>query len=442
MTKSTFTSRRCGRRDFLQVGTAALFGISFSDLLAAKTIDDEAPGAAPAARNCIFVWLAGGPATIDMWDMKPAAPRNIRGEFRPIASAVPGLSVCEHLPEMAKVMDRCALVRSVAHNLAEHGPGTELVVTGHLPTTALSYPSLGSMASKLLTERAGVPKYMTLGDASPGGSGFLGATASPFHIRPVDLAGRERTTVPVELPEGFSLDDLARRESLLARLDNQFAALDRAPLVKELSSFQRQALDILRSNKTRQALNLQAESEATRSRYGGGWAGQALLAARRLVEAGVGFVTASIGGWDTHGDNFGQLRNRLLPQLDRALSALIADLDERGLLGETLVYCSGEFGRTPFVNGQAGRDHWARAMSVLLAGGNLPRGYAHGATDERGMEPIDEPCSPADINATLLSLLGVPADATFTTSAGRPIAAFGDGVPIAELTKAAAKTGY
>jgi uncharacterized protein (DUF1501 family) len=161
------------------------------------------------------------------------------------------------------------------------------------------------------------------------------------------------------------------------------------------------------------------------------------LAARRLVEAGVGFVTASIGGWDTHQDNFGQLRNRLLPQLDRALSALVADLDDRGLLGETLVYCGGEFGRTPFVNGQAGRDHWARAMSVLLAGGNLPRGCAHGATDERGMEPTDEPFSPADVNATLLSLLGVPADASFVTSAGRPIAAFGDGIPIAQLVAAA-----
>jgi hypothetical protein len=436
MAKPAFSSRCCGRRDFLQVGTAALLGLSFADLLAAKAISDDPPRAAAPARNCIFVWLAGGPATIDMWDMKPAAPQNIRGEFRPIATTVPGLTVCEHLPEMAKVMDRCALLRCVAHNLAEHGPGTELVVTGHLPTAALAYPSLGSMASKLLPESPGVPKYMTLGDAAPGGSGFLGASASPFHIRPADLAGRDRTTVPVELPEGFSLDDLSRRESLLARLDNKFAALDRAPLAKELSSFQRQALDILRSNKTRQALSLQAESEATRTRYGEGWAGRALLAARRLVEAGVGFVTASIGGWDTHQDNFGQLRNRLLPQLDRALSALIADLDERGLLRETLIYCAGEFGRTPFVNGQAGRDHWARAMSVLLAGGKLPRGYVLGATDERGMEPIDETCSPADVNATLLSLLGVPADATFTTSAGRPIAAFGDGVPIAKLTHA------
>ncbi|MEX2140535.1 MAG: DUF1501 domain-containing protein [Pirellulales bacterium] len=436
MTKLVFDRRRCGRRNFLQVGTAALFGLSFSDLLAARSLGGEGSSDTAAARNCIFVWLAGGPATIDMWDMKPEAPSGIRGEFRPIATAVPGISVCEHLPEMVKVMDRCTLVRSVSHTLADHGPGTELVVTGHAPNAALTYPSLGSMASKLLPDRPGVPKYITLGDSAPGGSGFLGASASPFHLRPADLAGRDRSTVPVELPDGFSVDDLDRRESLLKRLDREFAVVDRAPLAGELSSFQRQALDILRSNKTRRALDLQAEPESSRARYGNGWAGQALLAARRLVEADVGFVTVSIAGWDTHQDNFGQLRSRLLPQLDRALSALIGDLDERGLMQETIVYCAGEFGRTPFVNGQAGRDHWARVMSVLLAGGSLPRGYVHGETDERGMEPTAERCSPADINATLLSLLGVRADATFMTSSGRPLTVFGDGVPIEKLAEA------
>jgi hypothetical protein len=439
MSNRRLNGSQCSRRNFLQVGTASLLGLSFSDLLAARSLGGETtPAKLASARNCIFVWLAGGPATIDMWDMKPDAPAGVRGEFRPIPTSVPAISICEHLPEMGKVMDRCTLVRSVSHNLPEHQPGAELVVTGYAPTPALKYPSLGSMVSKLLPERSGVPKYITLGDETPSQSGFLGASASPFQIRPSDLAGRERTTVPVELPAGFSLDDLKRRESLLARLDQEFAALDQAPLAGELSSFQRQALDILRSNKTRRALDLQAEPESSRARYGFGWAAQALLAARRLVEAGVGFVTASIGGWDTHGDNFAQLRNRLLPQLDRALSALIRDLDERGLLGDTVVYCAGEFGRTPFVNAQAGRDHWARAMSVLLAGGGLPRGYVHGETDERGMEPIAQRAAPADINATVLSLLGVTADATFSTSAGRPIAVFGDGIPIAELVSASA----
>jgi hypothetical protein len=423
---------RYRRRDVLRVGTAALCGLSFADLLRERARGGAPPDKA-VARNCIFVWLAGGPATIDMWDMKPEAPAGIRGEFRSAATSVAGLSICEHLPELAKVMNRCLLVRSVSHTLADHGPGTELVVTGHAPTPAIAYPSLGSVANKFLPSRSGVPSHITLGDQIPGGSGFLGAAASAFHIRPADLAGRGQTAVPVELPDGFSLDDLERRESLLKRLDGQFAQLDQASVSKNLSTFQQQALDILRSNKTRQALDLKAEPEKTRTRYGQGWAGQALLAARRLVEAGVGFVTASIGGWDTHGDNFGQLRSTLLPQLDHALSALIHDLDERGLLKETLVYCAGEFGRTPYVNGQSGRDHWARAMSVLMAGGRFPRGEVFGATDGRGMEPTSGLCSPADINATLLSALGVPQDATLTTPSGRPIAVFGDGAPIRKL---------
>jgi hypothetical protein len=434
MTANSSTSGRCRRRDFLQIGSGALFGLTFADLLAQR-----ARGAAPSrqtpAKNCIFVWLAGGPATIDMWDMKPDAPAGIRGEFRPAVTSVSGLLICEHLSELAKVMDRFVLVRSVSHTLADHAPGTELVVTGHAPTPALAYPSLGSVASRFLPPVSGVPSHIALGDQILGGSGFLGASGSAFRVRPTDLGGRGRSTVPVELPNGFSIRDLERRESLLKQLDEQAAAFDQAPLAKELSVFERQAVDILRSNKTRQALNLQLEPEKSRERYGQGWAGQALLAARRLVEAGVGFVTASIGGWDTHGDNFGQLRSTLLPQLDRALSALIRDLDASDLLKETLVYCAGEFGRTPYVNGQGGRDHWARAMSVLLAGGQLARGHVYGATDDKGLEPTSGRCSPADINATLLSAMGVSSDATLTTSSGRPVAVLGDGVPIRDLLR-------
>ena len=310
---------RCDRRNFLQVGSATLFGLSFADLLAARADESTSQTETTAAQNCIFIWLAGGPATIDMWDMKPEAPLGIRGEFHPIATSVPGLSICEHLPLMAQTMDRCVLVRSVSHTLADHVPGTELVVTGHVPTPALVYPSIGSLASKLLPERTGVPKYMTLGDQIPGSSGFLGASGSAFQIRPADLGSRDRNGGTGAYCRRVFRWMIGCREKLLRQLDSQFAPLDHAPLADELSTFQHQALDILRSNKTRQALDLQAESEKTRMRYGNGWAGQALLAARRLVEAGVGFVTASIGGWDTHGDNFGQLRNTLLPQLDRRI---------------------------------------------------------------------------------------------------------------------------
>jgi hypothetical protein len=412
--------------------------MTFADLLHERACGAAASSKAPA-KSCIFVWLAGGPATIDMWDLKPDAPAGIRGEFRPAATSVSGLSISEHLPKLAQVMNRCVLVRSVSHTLADHAPGTEMVVTGHAPTPALAYPSLGSLASQFLPPRSGVPPHIALGDQIPGGSGFLGASGSAFHIRPADLGGRSRSAVPVELPDGFSLTDLKRREALLKRLDAEAGEFDRASLTKELSVFQQQAVDILRSNKTRQALDFNAEPEKSRERYGQGWAGQALLAARRLVEAGVGFVTASIGGWDTHVDNFGQLRSALLPQLDRGLSALIGDLHDRGLLQETLIYCAGEFGRTPYVNGQGGRDHWARAMSVLLAGGRLAQGHVYGATDDKGLEPTAGRCSPADINATLLSAMGVSRDATLKTPSGRPIAAYGDGAPIPELFAASSR---
>lgn len=429
MTNAPARGKRCDRRDFLQIGGASVLGLTLADLLGGRARGEEPRR---AAKSMIVVWLAGGPATIDMWDMKPDAPGGIRGEFQPIQTSLAGVSICEHLPEMAKQMDRATLIRSVSHTLAEHGPGTELVITGHPPTPALEYPSLSAVGTQFVAARSGVPSYVTLGSDVPGGSGFLGAAASPFRIADGDLAGKG-SRVPVDLPGGFTTGDLARRTALLARLDGQFAQYDRANLSRALSSFEAQAVDILRSNKTRQALDLESEPEASRTRYGNAWAGRGLLAARRLVEAGVGFVTVAISGWDTHANNFGQLRTVLLPQLDRALAALLVDLDERGLARDTLVYCAGEFGRTPLVNGQAGRDHWSRSMSVLVAAGGLPRGCAYGATDDKGMEPTADRCSPADVNATLLSLLGVSSQAAMTTRSGRPITAFGDGAPIKSL---------
>ncbi|HEV8067734.1 MAG TPA: DUF1501 domain-containing protein [Planctomycetaceae bacterium] len=432
MAREVLNRRRMCRRDFLEVGAAGLLGMSIADLLAAGS-SAAGKGLRPA-RNCIFVWLAGGPATIDIWDMKPDAANQIRGEFRPIATTAHGLGICEHLPELARVMNRCVLVRSVSHTLADHSPGTELVTTGHAPTPALAYPCVGSLATKLVKPHGGVPPYIVLGENAPAQSGFLSTSASPLRIVPADLSDR-RVAAPVGLPDGFSVDDLGRRNVLRERLDRQFAAWDQTQVATELSVFESRAMDILRADKTRKALDLRSEPQAIRDRYGNGWPGQALLAARRLVEAGVGFVTASISGWDTHTDNFGRLRSELLPQLDRALASLIGDLDQRGLLDDTLVYCAGEFGRTPNVNGAAGRDHWPRAMSVLLAGGSLRRGFVHGSTDKDGYEPESGTCSPADINATLLALLGVAPQTTLRTPAGRPINVFGDGKSIGGIVR-------
>jgi hypothetical protein len=226
---------------------------------------------------------------------------------------------------------------------------------------------------------------------------------------------------------------LADRAKLRDRLDARFKALDATEAPSGLDQFQQQALDILRSDKTRRAFNLEQEKEAVRESYGRGPLGQSVLRARRLIEAGARFTTVGLGGWDTHAANFARLRNQLLPQLDRAISALIADLDARGLLERTVVYCAGEFGRTPRVNGAAGRDHWARAMAVFLAGGGLRQGMAHGETDRHGAAPARDACAPGDVAATIFHLLGMPPTHEVQTTSGRPVPIVREGRVIREL---------
>ena len=242
----------------------------------------------------------------------------------------------------------------------------------------------------------------------------------------------------IQLPNGFTLDELAKRDDLLRQFDQGFRKLDGAgDLMDGLDEFHRQALEILRSDKTKKAFNLNLEPEPLRDRYGATGFGVGALAARRLVEAGVRFVTVSLGGWDTHQNNFPSLKDKLLPPVDQTLSALIDDLDQRGLLDSTIVYCAGEFGRTPKINAKGGtgggRDHWARSMSVLLAGGGLKRGYVHGSTDANGMAPATDPCSPDDIGATVFHCLGIDPKMELQTPTGRPIQLFREGTVIEKL---------
>jgi hypothetical protein len=371
-----------------------------------------------------------------MWDLKPDAPEGFRGEFRPVATRAPGIRICEHLPRVAAVMDRCALVRSLSHGITAHGPGTVYMATGHPPTPALEYPSLGALAARVLPPAAGVPPYVLFGGARASGfagqAGFLGAAYNPFDVDGAGTGGRARLE-GVALPEGFTLGQLENRRQLRDRLDARFRALDEADVPASLDRFQQQALDILRADRTRQGLDVSREPDAVREGYGRTAFGQSVLAARRLVEAGVRFVTVGLGGWDTHAGNFGTLQNRLLPQVDRALSSLVSDLHQRGLSAGTVVYCAGEFGRTPRVNPAAGRDHWARAMAVFLAGGGLRAGYAHGSTDRHGEAPADTPCSPADVAATIFQVLGIAPGHEVRTTAGRPLPVFRDGTVLQGL---------
>jgi len=425
---------RFHRRDFIKLGTAGFLGLGLADLLRLEARSAPAEKPKEKATSVIMVWLAGGPSTIDMWDLKPEAPENIRGEFKAIDTSVPGLRISEHMPKLAKVMDQCSLVRSINHNIPAHGPGTVYMTTGNKPTPAMDYPSLGSLASKLLPNSAGVPSFVAFseGRSGAGNAGYLGSSFNPFDVEGNPEQGQLKVQ-GIALPDGFSLQELANRDKLRAHFDSKFKDIDQIDLAVSLDKFHQQALDILRSDKTRKAFDLKQESDKTREAYGSNPFGQSALAARRLVEAGVRFVTIGLGGWDTHGGNFRTLSGRLLPQLDATLAGLIKDLQGRRLLDKTIVYCAGEFARTPRVNGNAGRDHWSRTMAVLLAGGGFKKGYAHGSTDSQGMTPASDPCIPDDVSATIFHELGLAPKHEVTTASGRPISIFREGKVIEGL---------
>jgi hypothetical protein len=426
---------RVHRRKFLTAGTAGLLGLSLADALKLEAAG-QSNGAARPATGVIQIWLSGGPATIDMWDLKPDAPEEIRGEFRPIPTAADGVSITEHMPGLASMMNHCALIRSLGHTITAHSPGTTYMTTGNRPSPALEYPALGSLAARVLPPLKGVPPYVSFAalraDQGVAGGGYLGPAYGPFEVEGEPVFGTFHAH-GVSLPSGFSARELASREALRERFDRGLRALEATDSLSGLDRFHRQALEVLYSNRVGTALDLAREPERVRDDYGRTPLGQGALAARRLIEAGARFVTLGVTGWDTHGDNFRVLRDRLLPPLDKALTALIRDLNCRGLLEQTIVVCAGEFGRTPQVNGTAGRDHWARSMAVLLAGGGFPGGSVYGATDERGMAPSRDACSPDDLAATIFSRLGFGPRHEVQSASGRPIAIFREGRPLEPL---------
>jgi hypothetical protein len=429
------------RRDMLKIGAAGALGLSLADLLRLEAATKKDGAAAPKAKSVIMVWLGGGPATIDMWDLRPNAPEGIKGEFQQIKTKADGVEISEHLPKVAQVMDKATVVRSLAHTIPSHGPATVFMTTGNKPTPAVQYPSLGSLVTKLTKAEVGVPQYVTFGDirgGAAGQAGYLGTAYNPFIVEGAGTGGKggagNLNVRGIQLPSGLTLEELENRDKLLKDFDETFKKADKnADLVDGLDAFHREALEILRSTKTKKAFNLNEESAETKARYGANGFGSGALASRRLVEAGVRFVTITLGGWDTHGQNFNALKTRLLPQLDQTLSALVADLSDRGLLDSTIVYCAGEFGRTPKINKNNGRDHWARSMAVFLAGGGLKKGYAHGTTDVQGMAPATDPCTPDDVSSTIFHCLGIDPKQELQTSTGRPIVLFREGKVIEKL---------
>jgi len=423
------------RRDFLKVGSAGLLGMTLPQLLQleARARATEVQTGVAANRHAdgvIMIWLAGGPATIDMWDLKPNAPENIRGQFNPINTNANGIQISETLPQMAQVMNKCTIVRSLAHAIPSHGLATVHMTTGNRPTPALQYPALGSVATRTMANNPHVPPNVSFGSlrgGQAGEAGYLGSAFNPFIVNAPANNGQVNIQ-GITLPTGFTVQQLQSRTNLLSAFDNTFQALDNSSdLMSGMDAYHRQAMEILTSNATRDAFDTSRESSTTRARYGNTPFGRSVLTARRLIEAGARFVTVTNGGWDTHSQTFNAHRTRQIPPVDQALSALISDLDQRGKLNSTVVYCAGEFGRTPRVNQNAGRDHWARSMGVVLAGGGFKRGYVHGSTDSNGMAPATDPCSPDDVAASIFANLGVDPHQELQTSTGRPIQLFREG---------------
>jgi hypothetical protein len=433
----------------LQVGAIGWFGLSLPRLLRADVRPPAGPS--PRADSCILIFLNGGPSHLDMWDMKPQAPTEIRGEFRPIPSSVPGVQLSEHLPRLARLMHHCTLVRSMHHSVNNsHAAAVYVGLTGHdrgelgggaKPT---DHPAIGSVLAHCRPPSTPVVPFVSMpyitaegagGPPQPGFfGGWLGRAYDPlFVLRNPNSPGFAMPEL--SLAPDITSSRLETRKHLAAGLSCHRAA-ERS--LQDMDGFQAKAFDLLTSPVTQRAFQLEREPPPVRDAYGRNIYGQSVLLSRRLIEAGarvacISWAPDANATWDTHGSNFQKLKRELLPQLDAALSTLLIDLHERSLLERTVVAVMGEFGRSPKVNPQAGRDHWNFCYSLLLAGGGFKGGFVYGASDRIGARPGSNPTVPAEIIATIYQCLGLPADLELHDRLNRPYQLVPWGRPIPEL---------
>ncbi len=421
------------RRSFLQVGALAVGGLTLPNLLRIRAAQPAAP-----RKSVIIIWQAGGPSHIDMYDLKPDAPAEVRGEFKPIGTNVPGIHISEHLPQQARIFDKLSVVRSAFHTNAGHGMGSQWMQTGYQATIEVNdniYPSTGSVVAKLKGPNdPGLPAYVNLPrKVSFGNAAYLGASFNPFSpdSNPNEAGFQVKN---LKLPGRVTTERLGRRRQLMHDLDTIRRDIDTKGDLDGLDTFYRDGLEMVTNAKAQNAFDVHAEPVKLRDRYGRNDLGQSCLLARRLVEAGVTFVTEQAGGgWDSHKDNFKELSRRLLPQFDMGVTALVEDLHDRGLQNDVLVMAMGEFGRTPKINKDAGRDHWPGAMSVLYAGGGLKMGQMIGTTDSTASYPTSKPYTPGCVLSTMYRTLGVDHRHVFFDDAQRPLPVLSEGDPIQEL---------
>lgn len=406
------------RRDFLRAGVLGVGGLSLAGYLR-RAQAGEVNNA--RARAAIFVNLGGGPTHMDTFDLKPDAPSEFRGDFNPIDTNVSGVRICEHLPKLAQTADKFAILRGVSHTLAAHELGSQYLNTGNRPLPSLEFPGYGAVVSKELPSPSDLPPFVAIPN-TPQRAGYLGVRYAPLATDAVPKPGKPFTVRGVALRDGLTVTQLERRQNLLDKLDTTFKAFDAASnLVDGLDKFDEQAHEIISSTRAREAFDVSKEPAELSQRFGDHGFGQSCLLAMRLVESGVRFATINFGGWDTHQQNFTKLKETNLPQLDQGLSALFASLAERGLLDTTTVFVTGEFGRTPKINKNAGRDHYPRAMFCLLGGGGVRGGQVIGASDEKAMGPAGEPITPDQVAASFYHSLGIDYEKEYHTTTGRPV---------------------
>jgi hypothetical protein len=423
------------RRDALKVGVlgsaAGLTLGSFLQRADAGQVSDRA-----TSKAAIFIELPGGPSHIDTFDLKPNSASEFRGKFNPIKTNVPGIEICEHLPNLAKCADKFAILRGVSHSLGAHPLGQQFVFTGNRPNPSLNYPAYGSVVAKEMPAAADLPSYVSIPRVKQG-PGHLGVKYASLQTNATPRKGQPFNVRGITLGNGISLTEVERRQELLKDLDttfNSIAAQD--DLLSGLDKFNQKAYDMITSKRARDAFDVSKEAPSFANMFGEDTFSQSCLLASRLVESGVKFVTVSLGGWDTHSDNFSKLQNDLLPKLDAGLAGLFNGLAAKGLLDTTSVYVSGEFGRTPKINSRSaegGRDHYPRCMFMLMGGGPIQGGQVIGESDEKAAGPKHEGIKPEDAAATFFHTLGIDHRKEYDTSIGRPISIVRDGDVMQEL---------
>jgi uncharacterized protein (DUF1501 family) len=433
MLRVTGTRRRtdcdgASRRDFLKIGALGSSGLMLPDLLRARAAEAQS-GRPTKNTSVVWLWLGGGPTHIETFDPKPDAPAEYRSVLGQTGTKLPGVQIGGILPKIAEVAEKMAFVRSFAHRNSGHGGGTHWVMTGYdFPAAdnngGANKPGMGAILARHRgpnNPASGLPTYVRLNSILGDGPSWLGSPYAPF-----DLAGKTRQNMNLQV----SLDQLGDRRELLKGFDKLNRSVDASGLVQGLDSFETQAFDLILS-RAKETFDVNREDTKTRDRYGKGL-GEQLLTARRLCEAGVGFVTVNYGGWDMHGNIANAMKN-LGPKVDHAVSTFVSDLHERGLNDSILLVVTGEFGRTPRINSSAGRDHWAPLSTLALAGGGLKMGRVVGESTAKAEVPKTAPIGPQDLMATVFHVLGVPQDLHYKDPSGRPTPMVNGGKPIEEL---------